>query len=248
MQSLLSSVFRLHWDRPALQGRSVSWSYAQLDRLSADLARALLERGVAPGQALPILMGRSPLLVLSQLALVRLGGTYSPIDMGSPPGRQRTMLDAIGGPLLLTDGARSAPEGSDATVFNVAAWLRAHTDASAPADADLWIAPPPGVPVYVMFTSGSTGTPKGVMVPYDGIVRLVHEANYAHFGPEQRWGFLSSPAFDLATLEVWGALLNGGCCVVQEDALPSLDTLGEFLVAQRITDTWLTSALFNVMV
>ena len=248
MQSLLSRVFAEHADRVAVQGRSVAWTYAELDRLSDDLARALLDRGVSPGQALPILMGRSPLLVLSQLALVRLGGAYSPIDMGSPPARQRAMLDAIGGELLLTDGARSAPEGSDATVFNVAAWLRTRPADAAPRARGLWIAPPADGPVYVMFTSGSTGTPKGVMVPYGGIVRLVHGANYAHFGPEQRWGFLSSPAFDLATLEVWGALLNGGCCVVQEDALPSLDTLGEFLVAQRITDTWLTSALFNVMV
>ncbi|MEP7100300.1 MAG: amino acid adenylation domain-containing protein [Burkholderiales bacterium] len=248
MQSLLGSVFALHANRTAVQGRAITWTYAELDRLSADLAQALIDRGIGPGSALPILMGRSPLLLLAQVALLRLGGTYSPIDMGSPPARQRAMLDAIGGSLLLTDGARSAPEGSEAAVFNVAAWLRTRAAASAPRAHDLWIAPPADCPVYVMFTSGSTGTPKGVMVPHSGIVRLVHDANYAHFGPEQRWGFLSSPAFDLATLEVWGALLNGGCCVVQEDALPSLDTLGDFLVAQRITDTWLTSALFNVMV
>ncbi len=248
MQSLLCGVFGRCADRPAVQGRAITWTYAELDRLSADLAQTLIDRGIGPGRALPILMGRSPLLVLAQVALLRLGGTYSPIDMGSPPARQRAMLDAIAGPLLLTDGARSAPDGSEATVFDVAAWLRTRATASATRAHDLWIAPPADSPVYVMFTSGSTGVPKGVMVPHAGIVRLVHEAGYAHFGPEQRWGFLSSPAFDLATLEVWGALLNGGCCVIQEEALPSLDTLGEFLVAQHITDTWLTSALFNVMV
>ena len=190
-------------------------------------------------------MGRSALLVLSQLALVRIGAAYSPIDMSSPATRQRAMLDAIGSPLLLTDGSGGPREGSDAAVFDVAAWLRGLRETPA---RDVWRQPPDDCPAYVMFTSGSTGTPKGVMVPHAGIVRLVRGANYAHFGPEQRWGFLSSPAFDSSTLEVWGALLNGGCCVVQEEALPSLDALGEFLVGQRITDTWLTSALFNAMV
>ena len=60
MHFLLSSVFTRHARRTAVQGRSITWSYAELDRLSAGLAQALLDRGAAPGQTLPILMGRSP--------------------------------------------------------------------------------------------------------------------------------------------------------------------------------------------
>lgn len=99
-----------------------------------------------------------------------------------------------------------------------------------------------------MFTSGTTGAPKAVMVPASGIVRLVCDADFADFRTGSRWAFLSSPAFDASTLEVWAPLVNGGCCVVQEEALPSLDELADFLLSNRITDAWVTAALFNALV
>ncbi len=99
-----------------------------------------------------------------------------------------------------------------------------------------------------MFTSGSTGQPKAVMVPGCGIVRLVCDTDFAEFRSGARWAFLSSPAFDASTLEVWAALLNGGCCVVQEEISPSLDDIADFLVDRGIHSAWLTSSLFNALV
>jgi len=67
---------------------------------------------------------------------------------------------------------------------------------------------------YVMYTSGSTGQPKGVEVPHQGIARLVLNNGYAPFAASDRVAFAANPAFDAATMEVWAALLNGGCCVL----------------------------------
>ena len=60
-----------------------------------------------------------------------------------------------------------------------------------------------------MYTSGSTGRPKGVEVAHRGVVRLVRGAGYARFGPDEVFLQLAPAAFDAATFEIWGALLNG---------------------------------------
>ncbi len=98
----------------------------------------------------------------------------------------------------------------------------------------------------VVYTSGSTGAPKGVAVPHRGVVRLVRGADFVRLGPGDRVAQLSNPAFDAATWEVWGALLNGGC-VVGIDRDTSLDPrrLADALRGGGVTALFLTTALFN---
>ncbi|HEX5872801.1 MAG TPA: condensation domain-containing protein, partial [Longimicrobium sp.] len=97
-----------------------------------------------------------------------------------------------------------------------------------------------------MYTSGSTGTPKGVSVEHRGVVRLVRGTDYMSLGPADRIGQASNVAFDAATYEIWGPLLNGGTMVVipREVALSSV-ALAEAIRTQGITALFLTTALFN---
>ncbi|HEX2207249.1 MAG TPA: amino acid adenylation domain-containing protein [Longimicrobium sp.] len=101
---------------------------------------------------------------------------------------------------------------------------------------------------YVMYTSGSTGTPRGVAVEHRGVVRLVRGAGYVSLGPDETILQAAPVSFDASTLEVWGALLNGGRLALLEGGTPSAGELGRALVRHGVTTVWLTAGLFQVMV
>ena len=204
-------------------------TYAQLDAASAALAAELHRRRVGPGVIVPLVMPRCLDYLVALVAIVRCGAAYAPIDPAAPA--REALIGPLQSPLVI---------GREPGMLDPSAGF-------APGEA-----PKPEVgpdsPAYVMYTSGSTGTPKGVVVPHRAVVRLVVGADYARFGPEQRWGALSAVAFDASTLEVWGALLHGGCCVVQTIETPTLEQLADYFTNARVGSTWLTASLFNALV
>ncbi|MEN0570875.1 amino acid adenylation domain-containing protein [Serratia nevei] len=211
-------------------------SYAQLNARANRLAHRLIERGVQPGDRVAVRLARSIELVCAQLAVIKAGAAYVPIDPQLPAARQAWIADDSGACLMLTDavGDEGIPQltvedrEAEGHVGNPA--LRVSSGATA----------------YIMYTSGSTGTPKGVMTPHQGITRLVRNNRYAAFDADDRIAFAANPAFDASTMEVWAALLNGGALVViAPEVMMEAERLAAELQRHRITTLFLTTALFN---
>ncbi|BEN51580.1 non-ribosomal peptide synthetase [Serratia marcescens] len=211
-------------------------SYAQLNARANRLAHRLIERGVQPGDRVAVRLARSIELVCAQLAVIKAGAAYVPIDPQLPAARQAWIADDSGACLMLTDaiGDEEIPqltvEDREAEDHNGNPALRVSSGATA----------------YIMYTSGSTGTPKGVMTPHQGITRLVRNNRYAAFDADDRIAFAANPAFDASTMEVWAALLNGGALVViAPEVMMEAERLATELQRHRITTLFLTTALFN---
>lgn len=235
--------------RPAVRGETVCWTYRELDELSDRIAAGLVACGVRAGGYVPLFMGRSPWLVAGCLGVLKAGAAYVPIDPLYPADRRRSIVEDLrtaGLPAealvgLVDSGAATAGD-DDCARADVEVLARGGAAAAPSGDVSA------EEPAYVMFTSGSTGRPKGVIVPHRGIVRLVCDADYAHFEPGQVWAQMASVSFDAATLEIWGALLNGGCVTILEDATPTLGAIERFIAERGVTDAWFTAALFNALV
>ncbi|MEV7184624.1 non-ribosomal peptide synthase/polyketide synthase [Kitasatospora sp. NPDC093102] len=213
-------------EAPAVRDGDGELSYRGLDDWSDRLAARLLADGLAPEDRVPLAMDRGTELIVAQLAVLKAGGAYLPVDSRAPEERRRTLLDRAGA-------------GTPLTAEHVAA---ARTGAPAPAL-------PPADPdrlAYVMYTSGSTGEPKAVAVRHRDVASLATDSRFGD-GSCARVLLHSPVAFDAATFEVWAPLLNGGCVLVAPDGPVDATLLRRLAGPDGPTALWLTAGLFRLI-
>jgi amino acid adenylation domain-containing protein len=232
-------------ERVALSWDGGTMTYGELHARSSRLANHLRRTGVRPDEPVGLVMDRSPELVVAVLGILKAGGAYVPINPQYPSTRVEMMLADCRARVVVTQSRPAGPLPEGPRIVS----LDADRDAieAEPADAPATDAGPDGM-AYVIYTSGSTGRPKGVAVPHRAVLRLVRDADYARFGADEVWLQLAPVAFDASTLEVWGALLNGGRLAIYPAGLPSPEALGNFVSRHGVTSAWLTAGLFHQMV
>jgi non-ribosomal peptide synthetase component F len=86
----------------AISFGSATLSYADLDAKANQLAQCLSAHGVGAETRVGLLADPSVETIVAMLAVLKAGGAYVPIDPGTPSLRLRELLDAVGGPVLLT--------------------------------------------------------------------------------------------------------------------------------------------------
>ena len=228
----ISEVFRdvvaRHEADVAISERGRTMTYGELNEAAGIVAARLRDAGVEPGDAVGLAAERSTAAIVAMLGILEVGACYVPLDPTYPAERLEFMKADVGVRAIVRPGRGG---------FDIEA-----IEAEAPADFG------GAVPAYVMYTSGSTGRPKGVAIPHRAILRLVWDADYAQLGPDDVVAHASNTAFDAATWEVWGALLNGARIeVIDRDTLTSPGALAAELADRGVTAMFVTTALFNII-
>ncbi|WP_339776359.1 amino acid adenylation domain-containing protein [uncultured Thalassospira sp.] len=229
----------------ALDDGTTSLIYRELHQQAEQLAVHLATRGVQKGDRIGLLLPRSIDLIVSQLAVLRLGATFIPLDPAYPEDRLAVMIDDAKPAIVIRETTISG-SGFSSGICVLSSELsdNVNSDTSALPDHDAGA----DAIAYIMYTSGSTGRPKGVAVPHRGITRLVRGQSFIPFGPERVFLQLSSPSFDASTLEIWGALLHGAKLVLPPPGTDAFDQLGDIIDANKVDVLWLTSGLFSTLI
>ncbi|MDJ0841406.1 MAG: amino acid adenylation domain-containing protein, partial [Acidobacteriota bacterium] len=214
-------------------------TYAELNGRANFLARRLLDAGVDFDEPVGIFLEPSYLVPTAMQAVLKAGALYVPLDPHGPSHRLEHMIEDSGIRVVITTGDKKLPIDGLTLI-----------DAALEGSAENPDRPVlPHQAAYMMFTSGSTGKPKGAVITHAGIIRLVRNADYLPFGRKTRITQAAAVVFDAATLEIWGALLNGGCLVrLPGETALSAGKLAAFLKTNQIETLVFTTALFNQLV
>ncbi len=236
----------------ALRAGEQQFSYRDLNQGSNQLARYLQRLGVEAGTAIGICLEPGAEAIAAMLAILKAGCWYVPLDPHHPVERLQFILADAGIQVLLTQSQWASllpsPQPFTQTIICLdrdwdGVMQEAEQNLPPVATADQ---PAADQPAYAIYTSGSTGTPKGVVVPHRAVVRLVRQPNYVTIEPGDRVGQVANLAFDAATFEIWGALLNGAQLVtIDRETVLSPQDFAICLQQHQVNILFLTTALFN---
>jgi non-ribosomal peptide synthetase component F len=204
-------------NHPAVEASDATLTYADLDRLSNQLAHRFLSLGVGRDTCVGISLPRGAAEVLAILATSKAGGAYVPLDPSHPLDRLQIILEDARPQVLVVHP--SSPLAAAATAGNVLV-----LDDLARATAGYDVTPPsvrpdPAQLAYVLFTSGSTGRPKGVEISrgaFSSFIRsMTHEPGISE---NDRLLAVSTTSFDIAGLELLLPLAVGATVVIADRA------------------------------
>ncbi|KAF9342470.1 hypothetical protein BGX26_007470, partial [Mortierella sp. AD094] len=220
-------------------------TYRELNRHANVIAHQLVTAGVKRGDYVLIMLDRSIELVAAQIAILKAGAAYVPIDTKAPAERQSYIATDCGAKLLITDEKMDVPVQIQMPLLRLNSEDHIENEQDM-FDSSLYSSASSLDAAYVMYTSGSTGRPKGVMVPHQGIARLVINNGFTDIGPDDRVAFATNPSFDPSTLAVWTPLVHGARIVILDnDTYLDAQLLGEALTHHRVTMLNTTTAFFH---
>lgn len=226
-------------DAVALEDSQSTYTYAELDKRSADLADRLRHHGVQRDGLVGVLLPRSADYVIACLAALRSGGAFLVLELAYPPELLADVLEDANPAVVVTYTAETGKIKDGVNLIKLdegADESNGYTDGyrDQPNESDL------DKLAFVAYSSGTTGKPKGIANPHKAAV-LSYDLRFglSDTGPGDR---VACNVFFV--WEILRPLLRGGTVFAVSDET-SYDPLAlvDLLASQKITETLVTPTL-----
>jgi amino acid adenylation domain-containing protein len=244
---LFEAAADAHPDSIAISFNSASLSYSHLDHRSNQLARFLIQAGVAPEMPVAVLINRGPSLIIALLATLKSGGAYLPIDASYPPERVALLLNDSKARFVITE--RELEGKLESSAAEVIALDSCSEQIASHSTQRVDVGLSPQNLAYIIYTSGSTGRPKGVMVEHRGVCNLA-QGQVKAFGVNANSRVLqfASTSFDASISEVFMAIVSGARLVMAEARqMQSAQGIEEVMRQEQVSVVTLPPAMLKRM-
>ncbi|KAF6815312.1 bacitracin synthase 3 [Colletotrichum sojae] len=206
-------------------------SYAILNNLANRFAHELIDRGLQPGDLVPLVLDKSVDMIVAILGVLKAGGAYVPLSPDNPTERNAFVVSDTKAKLLVLHPqyaafGEHAREHLGVEIFVLDNYNSLSDFAIGSRDASVapTVATTPDSLAYLIYTSGSTGLPKGVKVPHRAAAAAVvsmAEVEGRHQGTWRTLQF-ANYVFDASVQDFFNTLSTGGTlCMAPTDVLLS---------------------------
>jgi amino acid adenylation domain-containing protein len=242
--SIVAAIAALAEEQPdaiAVDAGRERLTYAELDAASAAIAAGLRAAGCGEDEVVGVCLPRSWQAICAFVGVVRAGAAYVPVGSDQPPLRKRALLELAGARFAITD--RERVEGLPATVDRLDVEALAATPVADPR-------PAAGGErlAYVLFTSGSTGTPKGVEITHANLLHMLGSGSALLPVAGDAVLAVAPIEFDIAALEIWGALSVGARIVLVPHGRPDPRAVGRLIAEREVSFAFFAAGLFEQVV
>jgi amino acid adenylation domain-containing protein len=235
-------------DASAILMENRNISYAELNAYANQLARYLVEQGVQDGDVVGVCIERSLDVIIANLAVLKVGAAYAPLDPTYPAERLMDMIADCGAKTVI-----SRPQYQDLLAQFHETLLYIETDwadngFAAYSNGNLGVKTSNKI-ACVLFTSGSTGKPKGVKSGHNAIVnRLYWWVNQFPLAEDEVWVAKSALNVVDSVWEFYGALLFGvKLVVIPENTLANIRLFVETLAQHKISRVVMVPSLLRAV-
>jgi len=194
---LFEEQVRLNPKSIAIIFNNKEYTYDEINKLANNLAYTLKDE-IKKDDIIGIKLERSEKVLISILAVLKLGAAYIPIDINYPKERIKYMLEDAKVSKIITDKDFECFCELGQTILNV------KVDENAA--------------FYVLYTSGSTGNPKGAIISHKNMLNF-----YAHFKEIKEFDnvnkviSITTVSFDIFVFEAILPLLFGKTVVMTNE-------------------------------
>ena len=198
-------------DKVAVVFKDKKFTYLQLNTFIQNYADRLVQLGIKEKDVVAVHLERSHQLILFQMAVLKIGGIFLPVDKRYPIERIKYMCEDCGVKFLISDQIRK--KEIQANVISLDEFERIEAEHIACTIKNTGIC-------YIIYTSGSTGTPKGCMLTGKGIVNFCKNNNVLdtlNMYDNNIFACVNSVSFDYFIAESLLPLTNGFTTVVLDD-------------------------------